>query len=102
MKLAYKTDSLMQYRESLYTNLHDLERLDLASILNVRPTAQINESAATVNRALLPLHKVIDVVELIFAIRKHLLEVLLAHFQPVKALSLLKDLSRFLIQRWPI
>ena len=61
--------------------LHDLESLDLASVLNVRASAEIDKGSATVDGAAFTSDELINVVQLIFAVSEHLLEVLLGHLQ---------------------
>lgn len=82
--------------------LHDLERLDLSSVLDVRATAEIDKSSATVYRGFLSLHEVVDVMQLVLAVRKHLLKVFLSNLQSVETLLFFEDLSCFLVDRWPI
>jgi hypothetical protein len=85
-----------------HTHLHNPESLDLASILDMRASAKIDQSAASVYGALLPFHKMIDVVQFVLAVREHLLEIVLGDFQPVEALFLLENLNGLLIQWCPI
>jgi hypothetical protein len=57
----------------IYPDLHDLEGLNLASALNVRTPAKIDQSTASVDSALLTSHKLVNVVQLVLAVGKHLL-----------------------------
>jgi hypothetical protein len=68
----------------------------------MRTSAKIDQSAASIDGALLPFHQVIDVVQFVLAVRKHLLEIFFGHFQPVEALFLLENLSGLLIEWCPI
>jgi len=82
--------------------LHDLEGLDLASVLNMGSTAQINQSTAAVHCRLLPSNQLINVMKFVLGIGEHLLQVLLGHLQTVEALLLLEDFSSTVIERLPV
>lgn len=55
----------------------------------MRSPAQIDQSTAAIDGTLVPSHKLVDIVQLVLAVRKHLLEVLLGDLQPVETLLLL-------------
>jgi hypothetical protein len=57
----------------------------------MRSTAQINQGTAAIHGTLLPSHKLVNIVQLVLAVRKHLLEVLLGDLQSVEALLLLEN-----------
>jgi hypothetical protein len=82
--------------------LHDLEGLDLASVLNMRASAEIDKGSATVDGAAFTGDELINVVQLIFAVSEHLLEVLLGDLQSVEALFLLEDARGLVVERFPI
>lgn len=85
-----------------HTYLHDLEGLDLASVLNVRASAEIDEGTATVDGAALAGDKLVNIVQLVFTVCEHLLEVLLRNLQSVEALLFLEDTCRLSIKCLPI
>ena len=82
--------------------LHDLEGLDLTGVLDVRSSAKVDQGTATVDRTLLPSDQLVDVVQLVLAVRKHLPEVLLGDLQSVKALLLLEYPRCPAIERRPV
>lgn len=86
----------------LNSYLHDLEGLDLAGVLNVRASAEIDQGTATVDGALLSGDQLLNVVQLVFAVREHLPEVLFRDLQSVKALLLLEDFGGLVVQRLPV
>jgi hypothetical protein len=65
-------------------------------------STKINQCAAAIHSALLSRDQVVNIVELVFAVGKHLLEVLLCDFQSIEALSFLENLSGLLVQDCPI
>lgn len=85
-----------------FSYLHDLEGLDLASVLDVRSSAKIDQGSATVDGALFSGDQLFDVVQLVLAVREHLPEVLFRDFQSVKALFLLEDPRGLVVQRLPV
>lgn len=84
------------------TNLHNLHGLDLPGVLDVRTSAQINERTAAVDRTVLSLDQVVDVVQLILAVVEHLLQILFRNLQTIEGLLLFEDFGRLGIERWPI
>jgi hypothetical protein len=70
--------------------------------LNVRATAEIDEGTATVDGAALASHELVNVVQLVFAVGKHLLEVLFGDLQSIEALLLLEDARRPGVKRFPV
>jgi hypothetical protein len=82
--------------------LHNLEGLDLASVLDMRASAEIDKGSATVDGAALASDELVNVVQLIFAVCEHLLEVLLGDLQSVEALLLFKDARRLGVERLPV
>lgn len=77
-----------------YAYLHDLESLNLASVLDVRASAEINKGTATVDSAAFAGNELVNIVQLVFAVCEHLLEVLLGDLQTVEALLLFEDTGR--------
>lgn len=57
----------------------------------MRTTAKINKRATAINCAILPVDEVIDVMQLVLAVREHLLEIVLGDFESLKRLLLLTD-----------
>ena len=92
---SYRNTSQVAY-------LHDLEGLDLASVLDVRSSAKVNQGTASVHGALFARNELIDVVQLVFAVRKHFAEILLGNFQAIEALLVLEDPLDFLLKRRPV
>ena len=64
--------------------------------------AQIDQGTTPVDSALLSSHQLIDVVQLVLAVREHLLEVFFRNLQSVEALLFLEDAGGFAVQRRPI
>ena len=82
--------------------LHDLEGLDLASVLNMRASAEIDKGTVTIDGAAFAGDELINVVQLVFAVCEHLFEVLLGNFQSVEALLLLEATRRSDVKRFPV
>ena len=82
--------------------LHDLKVLYLAGALNVRTPAQVNKSTTSVHGTLFTSHQLVDVVQLIFAVRKHLSKILLCNLQSVKALLFFHDPVRLALEGRPV
>jgi len=96
-----------QYTKSVATrvshsHLHDLECLYLSGVLDVRATAEIDEGTTTVDGAALARHELVNIVQLVFTVTEHLLEVLLGNLQSVETLLLLEDARRLGIKRLPV
>ena len=87
-------------RSAIY--LHNIKGLDLASVLDVRTPTQVNQTTTPVYGTLFSSNQLFNVVQLIFAVGEHLPEVLLCDLQPIKALFLLQDRFRFVLERRPI
>lgn len=85
-----------------HTYLHDLEGLDFAGVLNVRASAEIDKGTATVDGATLAGDKLINIVQLVFAVCEHLLEVLFGNIQTVEALLLLEDTCSLSVKCLPV
>lgn len=68
----------------------------------MRTSAKINQGTASVHSALFARDELFDVVQLVFAVRKHLAEILLGDFQTIKALLVLEDSLDLLLKRWPV
>lgn len=68
----------------------------------MRSPAQINQSTAAIHGTLLPSYKLVDIVQLVLAVRKHLLEVLLGDLQSVEALLLLEDARSPVLKYRPV
>lgn len=68
----------------------------------MRAPAEIDKRTASVNSALLSSHKLVNIVQLVLAVRKHLLEVLLGNLQSVETLLLLENLRCPVVKDLPI
>ncbi len=68
----------------------------------MRAPAEIDKRTASVNSALLSSHKLVNIVQLVLAVRKHLLEVLLGNLQSVETLLLLENLRCSVVKDLPI
>ena len=92
------------YEESIHydTHLHDLEGLDLAGALDMGTSAQIDQGTTPVDSALLSGDELVNVVQLVLAVREHLLEVLLRNLQSIETLLLLEDAVGVAVQQRPI
>lgn len=82
--------------------LHDLECLYLSCVLNMGTPTEINKCTTAVDSAAFTSHELVDVVQFVFAVTEHLLEVLFGDFQSVKALLLLKDLQGLGLKLLPV
>lgn len=82
--------------------LHDLEGLDLASVLDVRTTAQINQRTAPIDCSTFARHEFVDVVQLVFAIGEHLPQIALRDIETLKVLFLLENLCSPVIKGLPV
>jgi hypothetical protein len=82
--------------------LHNLEGLDLSSVLDVRASAKVDQGTASINGTLFSGDKLVNVVQFIFAVGKHFLEVFLRDLQSVEALLFLEDPRRSAIQCRPV
>lgn len=82
--------------------LHDLEGLDLASVLNMRASAEIDKGTVTIDGAAFAGDELVNIVQLVFAVCEHLFEVLLGNLQSVEALLLLEDTGRLGVKRLPV
>ena len=82
--------------------LHDLEVLYLAGALNVRTPAQVNKSTTPVHGTLFTRHQLVDVVQLVFAVRKHLPKIFLCNLQAIEALLFFHDPVRLRLERGPV
>lgn len=68
----------------------------------MRAPAEIDKRTASVNSALLSSHKLVNIVQLVLAVRKHLLEVLLGNLQSVETLLLLENFRCPVVKDLPI
>lgn len=68
----------------------------------MRTPAQIDQSTAPVHSTPLARHQLINIVQLVFAVREHFPEIFLADFQSIEALLFLEDSLRFLLKRRPV
>lgn len=82
--------------------LHNLEGLDLSSVLDVRTSAKVDQGTTSINRTLFSSHQLVNVVQFIFAVGEHFLEVFLGDLQSVEALLFLKDPRCSAIQGRPV
>lgn len=82
--------------------LHDLECLYLSRVLNMGAPTEINKCTTAVDSTAFASHELVDVVQFVFAVTEHLLEVLFGDFQSVEALLLLKDLRGLGLKLLPV
>jgi hypothetical protein len=82
--------------------LHNLEGLDFSRVLDVRTSAKVDQGTASINRTLFSGHKLVNVVQFIFAVGEHFLEVFFRDLQTVEALLFLEDPRRSAIQGRPV
>ena len=68
----------------------------------MRTPTQVNQTTTPVYGTLFSSNQLFNVVQLIFAVREHLPEILLCDLQPIKALFVLQDRLRFVLERRPI
>lgn len=68
----------------------------------MRAPAQVDQGTAPVHGTPLARHQLINVVQLIFAVREHLPEVFFTDLQSIEALLFLEDSLRFLLKRRPV
>ena len=61
-------------------------------------SAQVHESSASIDSAAFSFNKIVDIVQLILAIAKHFLQILLWNLQSVEGLFFFEDLCGFSIQ----
>lgn len=83
-------------------DLHYLEIFDLPRVLDMRTTAQINQGTTAIDGTLLPSHELVDIVQLVLAVREHLLEVFLGDLQSIKALLLLENARSLVVKCRPV
>ena len=82
----------------VHSYLHDLEGLDFAGALNMRTPTEIDECTTTVHRTLFSSHQLVNIVQLILAVREHLSKILFCDLQSIEALLFLEDSGRFAIE----
>lgn len=63
---------------------------------------QINEGTATIHCTFFPRHQLINIVQLILAVREHLFKIFLRNFQSIEALLFLKNAGCFAVKGRPI
>lgn len=71
-------------------------------VLDMRSPAQIYQSTAAIDGTLLSSHKLVNIMQLVLAVRKHLLEVLLGDLQSIEALLLLENARGPVLKRRPV
>jgi hypothetical protein len=65
-------------------------------------SAKVDQGTASINRTLFSCDKLINVVQFVFAVGKHFLEVFLRDLQSIEALLFLEDPRRPAIQGRPV
>ena len=68
----------------------------------MRASAEIDKGTATVDGAAFTGDELVNIVQLVFAVGEHLLEILLRNLQSVEALLLLEDARRLIVKRLPV